>query len=109
MNSPIAILNGDQVYMEELIRENARLTVQVEGERQLRQTLSADLSRMRDERDKLVRQLEEAEENLSGAQDGWETQQDLAAKLDRAIKDLHYMIAVCRAEHQTYTDLGGCG
>lgn len=109
MDSPIAVLNGDQVYMEELIRENARLAVQVEGERQLRQTLSADLCRMRDERDKLVRQLEEAEENLSGAQDGWEALQDLAVQLDRAIKDLYYMIAVCRAEHPTYPGLDGCG
>ncbi len=28
MSNPVAILNGDQVYLEELIRENARLTVQ---------------------------------------------------------------------------------
>ncbi len=34
MSSPIAILNGDQVYLDELIRENARLTVQHEADQQ---------------------------------------------------------------------------
>lgn len=41
--SAAVILNGDQVYMEELIRENARLTVQVEAERQHQQELEAAL------------------------------------------------------------------
>lgn len=93
MNSPIAVLNGDQIYLDELVRENARLTVQVEAERQLRQTLSADLPRMRDERDKLAHQMEEAEENLSRTQDGQETRLALTSKLDQAIKDLHFVMA----------------
>lgn len=37
MSNPAIILNGDQVYTGELVRENARLTVQVEAERQHRQ------------------------------------------------------------------------
>ena len=33
MSNPTVILNGDQVYCDELIRENARLTIQHEAER----------------------------------------------------------------------------
>lgn len=97
--SATVILNGDQVYTEELVRENARLTVQVEAERQLRQNLPADLSRMRDERDRLAQQAEEAEENLSLATAGLEREKVLASKLGRAIHDLHFVMAggdVCK-------------
>jgi len=31
--NPVVILNGDQVYLDELIRENARLTIQREADR----------------------------------------------------------------------------
>ena len=33
MSNPTVILNGDQVYCDELIRENARLTIQHEADR----------------------------------------------------------------------------
>lgn len=33
MEKVVAVLNGDQVYVEELIRENARLAVQHEADR----------------------------------------------------------------------------
>ena len=91
--SAAVILNGDQIYMEELIRENVRLTVQVEAQRQHAQTLSANLSRMRDERDRLAQQAEEAEENLSLAAAGLEREKGLAVKLDQAIQDLHSVMA----------------
>lgn len=32
MSNPTVILNGDQIYCDELIRENARLTVQHEAD-----------------------------------------------------------------------------
>ena len=94
--SATVILNGDQVYTEELVRENARLTVQVEAERQLRQNLSADLSRMRDERDRLAQQ---AEGDLGLVAEGLEREKVLASKLGRAIHDLHFVMAggdVCK-------------
>lgn len=93
MNDPVVILNGDQIYIDELIRENARLTVQVEAERQHGQKLSADLSRMRDERDRLARQAEEAEGNLSLATAKLEREKVLVSKLDQAVKDLHFVMA----------------
>lgn len=87
------VIDKDTVFTDELIRENARLTVQVEAERQHGRQLSADLSRMRDERDRLVQQAEEAEENLSLAAAELEREKVLASKLDQAIKDLHFVMA----------------
>ena len=40
MEKVVAVLNGDQVYVEELIRENARLAVQHEADRQRLELLS---------------------------------------------------------------------
>ena len=57
--SATVILNGDQVYMEELIRENARLTVQVEAERQHRRELEAVLDRAAPQGEPLLRQVME--------------------------------------------------
>lgn len=34
MSNSAVILNGDQIYLEELVRENARLTIQHEADRQ---------------------------------------------------------------------------
>ena len=39
MSNPTVILNGDQVYCDELIRENARLTIQHEADRQKMEAL----------------------------------------------------------------------
>ena len=36
-NTPTVMLNGDQIYIDELIRENARLTIQHEADKQNRQ------------------------------------------------------------------------
>lgn len=43
MNNPIVILNGDQVYCDELIRENARLTIQHEVDRQKMEALERQI------------------------------------------------------------------
>ena len=93
MKSPVAILNGDQVYMEELVRENARLTVQVEAERQHRQEIEAALTRLKLENETLSDQAGQAAEDLSMAQAGLEREKVLASQLDRAIKDLHFVMA----------------
>lgn len=78
------ILNGDQIYTEELIRENARLTVQHEADLQVIQGLSDR-----------VEQLEaEAEETTS--QEAFEAQgwaQAAEDKLAKAIEDLHFLMA----------------
>lgn len=89
MNNPAAILNGDQVYLDELIRENARLTVQHE----------ADLLRA----DQLAKELEEVKAATPSAQEALEAcgrartaEAKLAqvnTMLAKAIEDLHFVMA----------------
>lgn len=59
--SATVILNGDQVCMEELIRGNARLTVQVWAARQHRQELEAVLVQLKAEYESLSSRVEQAE------------------------------------------------
>ncbi len=85
-NNPTVLLNGDQIYLDELIRENARLTVQHEADRQL---------------------LEQMRERPSDAEEYWAMGAEMAARLDKvsaeaeeakcslqqAVKDLHAVMA----------------
>ena len=93
MSNPVAILNGDQIYLDELIRENARLTIQHE----------ADLLRA----DKLAAELEEVKASVPSANEALEAcgraqaQARTAeaklgkseAMLRRAVADLHFVMA----------------
>ena len=91
--SAAVILNGDQVYMEELIRENARLTVQVEAERQHRRELEAVVARLKLENEGLSSRAEQTEGDLGLVADGLERENVLASKLNQAIQDLHFVMA----------------
>lgn len=91
--STAVILNGDQVYMEELVRENARLMIQVEAERRHRRELEATITRLKQENETLADHVEQAEEDLKLSADGLVREEGLAAKLDQAIKDLHFVMA----------------
>lgn len=81
MNNPTVILNGDQVYCDELIRENARLTIQHEVDRQKMEALE--------------RQIEDQAANIASleahsyAREDLEELADLRRTVDKAIKDLH--------------------
>ena len=77
--SATVILNGDQVYMEELVRENARLTIQHAADHERILALSD-----------LVKQLEQENSELSSRA---EREKVLASKLDQAIQDLHFVMA----------------
>ncbi len=93
------ILNGDQVYTEELIRENARLTVQVEAERQHRRDLEAALAQLKQVNAALSYQVEKATEKWSVPADDLAREKVLATKLDRAVRDLHFVMTgggVCK-------------
>lgn len=91
MSNPVAILNGDQIYLDELIRENARLTIQHE----------ADLLRV----DKLAAELEEVKASVPSANGALEACGRAQARtaeaklgkseamLRRAIADLHFVMA----------------
>lgn len=93
MSNPAVILNGDQIYLEELIRENARLTVQHEADQQRIMAPCDRVEQLGQENKRLSQQAEEAEENLSMAAAGLEREKVLASKLDQAIKDLHFVMA----------------
>lgn len=73
MNNPTVILNGDQIFCDELIRENARLTIQHEADKQK----IADLQQM-----------------LEGnAVQGASDTAALNAMLGKAVADLHFVMA----------------
>lgn len=91
--SAAVILNGDQIYTEELIRENARLTVQVEAQQQHRRELEAALTQLKQENETLSGQIDQSLEQWSMAADGLAREKVLASKLDQAIKDLHMVMA----------------
>ena len=85
MNNPIAILNGDQIYCDELIRENARLTVQHEVDQLKMATLE--------------RQIEDQTANIASLEahsctrEGQEELAALQSTVAKAVKDLHFVMA----------------
>jgi len=82
MNNPTVILNGDQVYCDELIRENARLTIQHEVDQQKMEALE--------------RQIEDQAANIASLEANSYAREELAAlrqTVYKAIKDLHFVMA----------------
>ena len=97
MGNPIAILNGDQIYLDELIRENARLTIQHEADHQrileltdLVETLEEDKALLTEQLEKL---REDVEDNLAYAAADAKRVKELNVDLSRAIADLHFVMA----------------
>lgn len=93
MSNPAVVLNGDQIYLDELVRENARLTVQHEADSQ---RILALCDR--------VEQLEQDEGSANAALEACAEAQDRAriaeaklggvnAMLAKAIEDLHFVMA----------------
>ena len=91
--SATVILNGDQVYMEELVRENARLTIQHAADHERILALSDLVKQLEQENSELSSRAEQAEEDLGLVAAGLEREKVLASKLDQAIQDLHFVMA----------------
>lgn len=91
--SAAVILNGDQVYTEELIRENARLTIQHEADHQRILALCDRVEQLERENSTLSSRAELAEGDLQLVKDGLSREKVLAEKLDQAIQDLHALMA----------------
>ena len=89
MEKVVAVLNGNQVYVEELIRDNARLTVQHEADRQRIKMLSERAAQA----DQLEAELTEAQSQILDLQAGANAGKNLADKLLRAVSDLHFVMA----------------
>lgn len=93
MSNPAVILNGDQIYLEELVRENARLTIQHRADHDTILALSdqveileAEAAAGQDAEATIARERErayQAERKLA----------DVNAMLARAIEDLHALMA----------------
>lgn len=87
------VMDKETIFTDELIRENARLTIQVEAERQHRRELEAVLARLKAENESLSSRVEQAEGDLGLVAAGLEREKVLASKLDQAIHDLHFVMA----------------
>ena len=87
------VMDKETIFTDELIRENARLTIQVEAERQHRRELEAALDRLKRENKALSDRAEQAEGDLGLVAAGLERGKGLASKLDQAIQDLHFVMA----------------
>ena len=79
------VLNKETIFTDELIRENARLTIQHEVDQQKKEALE--------------RQIEDQAANIASleahsyAREDLEEMADLRRMVDKAIKDLHFVMA----------------
>lgn len=94
MSNPAAILNGDQIYLDELIRENARLTIQHEADLQTLSAHKRDKARLTAEVAVLTEQLDDLRDDYERdlADAGAERVQSLNERLTNAIEDLHFVM-----------------
>lgn len=86
MSNPTVILNGDQVYCDELIRENARLTIQHEADR-------LTLEQMRKQCVSSEECTAKVAEAYARADKAKRDAEALNSKLRQAVADLHFVMA----------------
>lgn len=84
-NIPSIVLGKDQIFVDELIRENARLTIQHEADQQVIRDL-----RQRAATEELEREAGDLKKDLDRSS---QEAQALNARLLRAIADLHFVMA----------------
>ena len=85
MSNSIAILNGNQIYMDELIRENAWLTVQHKVD-------EMEMAELEEHNSVLQRELDRLGVYADVQEDVVEHKRT-KRMLDQAIKDLHFVMA----------------
>ena len=87
------VMDKETIFTDELIRENARLTIQHEADHQRILALCDRVEQLERENSTLSSRAELAEGDLQLAKDGLAREKVLAEKLDRAIQDLHVLMA----------------
>lgn len=108
MSNPTVILNGDQVYCDELIRENARLTIQHEADR-------LTLEQMRKQCISSEECTAKVAEAYARADKAKRDAEALNSKLRQAVADLHFVMAggdackVCAVECAFFAISGTLG
>lgn len=93
MSNPVAVLNGDQIYLDELIRENARLTVQHEADHQRILALSDRVEMLEAEAATGLDAAEACEAAMERAQAAEDKLGEANAMLRQAVTDLHFLMA----------------
>ena len=86
MKEELNMVAVKETYIDELIRENARLAVQHEADRQRLELLSERAAQMEEE-------LADAQSQILDLQAGANAGKNLADKLLRAVSDLHFVMA----------------
>lgn len=100
-NTPTVMLNGDQIYIDELIRENARLTIQHEADQQIidvHRKRAAELEVLHTKtvaeyEDRIAGYKEDLDGLIEAHNQAEETIPALQKKLAKAIADLHFVMA----------------
>lgn len=92
-NTPTVMLNGDQIYIDELIRENVRLTIRHEADNQTICRLmerSVDAEAYEAKIKEAYAYADKAKQEVDCAK---AVAQEYNAKLQQAIADLHFVMA----------------
>ena len=93
MSNPVAILNGDQIYLDELIRENARLTLQHRADHDTILALSDRVEQLEAEEPNVQQALEACGCAQNRARIAEAKLEKSEAMLRKALADLHYVMA----------------
>lgn len=87
------VMDKETIFTDELIRENARLTIQHEADHERILALLDLVKQLEQENSELSSRVEQAEGDLGLVAAGLEREKVLASKLDQAIHDLHFVMA----------------
>ena len=87
------VMDKETILTDELIRENARLTIQHEADHERILALLDLVKQLEQENSELSSRAEQTEGDLGLVAAGLEREKVLASKLDQAIHDLHFVMA----------------
>lgn len=87
------VMDKEMIFTDELIRENARLTIQHEADHERILALIDLVKQLEQENSELSSRAKQAEGDLGLVAAGLEREKVLASKLDQAIHDLHFVMA----------------
>ena len=87
------VMDKETIFTDELIRENARLTIQHEADHERILALLDLVKQLEQENSELSSRAEQTEGDLGLVAAGLEREKVLSSKLDQAIHDLHFVMA----------------
>ena len=87
------VMDKETIFTDELIRENARLTIQHEADHERILALLDLVKQLEQENSELSSRAEQTEGDLGLVAAGLEREKVLSSKLDQAIHGLHFVMA----------------